>query len=74
MNAEREKAIEDICRRTGKTREQAIAFLDVLGSGLTKRGLAGGKVLTEQETAERVSTFIGDAYEDGYRQAVEDNT
>lgn len=30
-------------------------------SGLTKRGLASAKVLTEDETAERVRTFIGEA-------------
>ena len=59
MADEREKAIEGICQRTGKTREQAIAFLDVLGSALTKRGLASAKVITEDETAERVRTFIG---------------
>lgn len=55
----REDAIEAICRRTGKTREQAIAFLDVLGSAFTRRGLADGRVLSEDEIGERVETFIG---------------
>lgn len=55
----RERAIEGICERTGKTREQAIAFLDVLGSALTKRGLADAKVLSEDEARAAVDTFIG---------------
>lgn len=69
-NPEREKAIEDICQRTGKTREQAIAFLDVLGSGLTKRGLANAKVLTEDETAKRVETFLGPRIPDDKTETV----
>lgn len=64
-NPEREKAIDGICRRTGKTREQAIAFLDVLGSGLTKRGLINAKVLSEDEIAERVHTFLGGSDDSG---------
>lgn len=59
-HTEREEAIERIMRRTGKTREQAVAFLDVLGSAMTRRGLANAKVLSEDEIGERVDTFIGE--------------
>lgn len=58
-NPQREKAITAICERTGKTREQAVAFLDVLGSALTKRGMADAKVLTQDEVGERLGTFLG---------------
>lgn len=58
MNA-REKAIEGICERTGKTREQAEAFLDILGSGLARRGWVGGEPLSQEQIGERFDTFMG---------------
>lgn len=42
----------------GKSREWTEAFLDVLGSALTKRGLPSGRVLTDEETAERVRVML----------------
>lgn len=58
-NSEREGVIKAICEGTGKTREQAIAFLDVLGSGLRRRGWIEGEPMSQDEIAERVDTFMG---------------
>lgn len=58
-NEEREAVITAICERTGKTREQAVAFLDVLWSALRRRGWVEGAPLSQPEVAERVDTFIG---------------
>ena len=59
VHTEREEAIGRIMHRTGKTREQAVAFLDVLGSAMTRRGLADAPLLSEDEIGERVDTFMG---------------
>lgn len=56
---EREEAIAHIMRRTGKTREQAVAFLDILGSAFRRRGWAEGEPLDEPQVAERLDIFLG---------------
>src|SRR5690348_14055462 len=60
MSDEREKFIASYCARTGKSREQAEAFLDVLGSGLRRRGLIPGEPLPQSAIKERLDTFMGD--------------
>jgi hypothetical protein len=58
--SERSEAVDAIVKRTGKTPEQAEAFLDIFGSALTRRGWANGKLLDQDEIADRVDTFIGE--------------
>ncbi|MGW4488414.1 hypothetical protein ACWEOE_31785 [Amycolatopsis sp. NPDC004368] len=55
----REKAIADICARTGKTREQAVAFLDLARSAFARRGWAEGESLNQDQIGERLATFMG---------------
>lgn len=64
MNEQREKAIKAICERTGKTHEQAEAFLDLLGSGFRRRGWAEGAPLSQDEIGERFDTFMGNGEDD----------
>jgi len=44
---------------TGKTPEQANAFLDLLGSAFARRGWISGEPLGADEVAERFDTFVG---------------
>lgn len=55
----REEAIEAVMG-TGKTREQAEAFLDVMGSAFRRRGWAEGEPLSQDEIGARMDTFMGD--------------
>lgn len=57
----RADAVEAIAEGTGKTAEQAEAFLDILGSAFRRRGWVEGEPLTEDEIGARLDTFIGDA-------------
>lgn len=60
MNAKREEFITGYCARSGKTREQAEAFLAVLGSAMSKRfDWPEVPKLSADETAAAVDTFIG---------------
>jgi len=62
MNPKREQFIADYCAKSGKTREQAEAFLAVLGSAMAKRGIwPEATVLSDDETSEAVGTFIGNS-------------
>ena len=45
--------------RTGKTREQAEAVLDLLESGFCRRGWWPGEPLSREQVAERFNTFMG---------------
>jgi hypothetical protein len=56
----REDAIAAITP-TGRTREQAEAFLDIVGSAFRRRGWADGEPLTEDEIAANINTLIGEA-------------
>ena len=69
-NQKREEVIKAICERTGKTREQADALLDILGSAFRRRGLIEGEPLTDEQTTQRVDTWLGSArsVEDGETQ------
>jgi hypothetical protein len=58
---DREDAIDAIITDTGKTREQAEAFLDIAGSAFRRRGWADGEPLSRSEIAERLRRFVGDA-------------
>lgn len=60
MPEAREDVIAAVCAKTGKTREQVEAFLDILGSGLRRRGFANNaRLLNEDEIRERLNTFLG---------------
>ena len=50
-----------ITEGTGKTHEQAQAFLDILGSAFRRRGWVEGEPLGQDAIAERLDTFIGPA-------------
>jgi hypothetical protein len=53
-----EDAVVAICDRTGKTREQAEAFLALLGSAFARRGWVTGPVLDESQIGERIDVFL----------------
>lgn len=57
MNQKREDMIRALTNEN-RTREQAEAFLDILGSGLVRRGLIKGEPLSEEALSERLDTFI----------------
>lgn len=59
MSEEREKAIAALTRDGTRTRAQAEAFLDLLGSGLRRRGWIEGEPLSDTEVDERFNTFMG---------------
>jgi NADH:ubiquinone oxidoreductase subunit E len=54
----RHDAVEAICAKTGKTPEQAEAFLAILGSAFRRRGWVDGEPLSEQEIGKQVGTFL----------------
>lgn len=53
----REDAVRAIVA-TGKTEEQANAFLDLLRSGFARRGWIEGEPLLPEEIEERFNTFV----------------
>lgn len=55
----RDEAVEALVS-TGKTRDQARAFLDLLASGFRRRGWIEGEPLTQDEIGDRFDTFVGD--------------
>lgn len=55
----RESLIEGLMAK-GKTREQAEAFLDLLGSAFRAKGWAPGKPLKSEEISEKLDVFIGE--------------
>lgn len=59
MTDEREAAIQAICERTGKTREQAEAFLDLARSAFARRGWVESEPLDQDAIGERLDTFLG---------------
>lgn len=54
----RESLIKGLMAR-GKTREQAEAFLDIMGSAFRSKGWAPGKPLESAEISEKLDVFIG---------------
>ena len=55
----RESLIEGLVAK-GKTREQAEAFLDIMGSAFKRKGWAPGEPLKSEEISEKLDIFIGD--------------
>ena len=53
----REEAVQAVMR-TGKSREQAEAFLALLGSAFARRGWTSGEPLSDEALAENLNTFI----------------
>jgi hypothetical protein len=43
----------------GKTREQAEAFLDIVGSAFRRNGWAPGSPMTDEQIDKKLSTFLG---------------
>jgi len=58
---DREDVIDAITTDTGKTREQAEAFLDIAGSAFRRRGWAEGEPLSQAEIAERLRRFTSNS-------------
>ncbi|MBM4498197.1 hypothetical protein GS982_02335 [Rhodococcus hoagii] len=54
----REEAIDALTAK-GRTREQAEAFIDLMGSAFRRRGWAGGEPLSQDQIGERLDTFLG---------------
>jgi hypothetical protein len=57
--AERREQVIQASIARGKTREQAEAFLDIVGSAFRRNGWAPGEPLTEQQIDKKLSTFMG---------------
>lgn len=55
----RDEAVAAIAAGTGKTADQAEAFLDILGSAFRRRGWIAGEPLADEAIAERLDTFVG---------------
>jgi hypothetical protein len=64
MVSERSEAVAAIVAKTGKSAEQAEAFLDLLGSAFARRGWLDGEPLSQERIAERVDTFLAAAGEE----------
>lgn len=61
----REEAIQAIMDETGRTKEQAEAFIDLLGSAFRRRGWVPGNPLPETAIVERLDTFLGEQDREG---------
>lgn len=55
----REEAVAAIVA-SGKTPEQAEAYLDILGSAFARRGLVEGEPLPRKVIEERIRTYLGE--------------
>lgn len=44
---------------TGKTRDQAEAFLAIMGSGFRRRGWVEGQPLSDEEISDSLRVFVG---------------
>jgi len=53
----REDSIEALTSK-GKTREQAEAFIDLMGSAFARRGWIPGEPLDDKAIGERMDTFV----------------
>ena len=56
---DKESLIQGLMEK-GKTREQAEAFMDLMGSAFKRRGWAEGEPLDKEQISERLDTFLGD--------------
>ncbi len=59
MSAARGEAVRAIVEKTGKTPEQAEAFLDLVGSAFRRRGWVDGEPMTQDQIGERLDVFLG---------------
>ena len=57
--AERRESVIQASMARGKTREQAEAFLDIVGSAFRRNGWAPGSPMTDQQIDKKLSTFLG---------------
>lgn len=57
--AERREQVIQASMARGKTREQAEAFLDIVGSAFRRNGWAPGTPLTDEQVDKKLSTFMG---------------
>jgi len=57
--AERREQVIQASMARGKTREQAEAFLDIVGSAFRRNGWAPGTPLTDDQIDKKLSTFMG---------------
>ena len=60
----REALIQGMCERNGKTREQNLALLEMLGSALNRRA-GEGKTLDREQLSVRLGRFVGGTLVDG---------
>lgn len=59
LTAKRERFIAAYIERTGKTREQTLAVMDLVASGFRRRGWAPGDPLTDEARRECFNTMLG---------------
>jgi hypothetical protein len=57
--AERRAQVIQASMARGKTREQAEAFLDIVGSAFRRNGWASGEPMTDEQIDKKLSTFLG---------------
>jgi len=57
--AERREQVIQASMARGKTREQAEAFLDIVGSAFRRNGWAPGNPMTREQVDKKLSTFLG---------------
>ena len=58
--AERREQVIQASMARGKTREQAEAFLDIVGSAFRRNGWAPGEPLSDEQIDEKFTTFLGE--------------
>jgi hypothetical protein len=58
MNDECEASIQALMQDGRRTRAQAVAFLDLLGSAFRRRGWVEGEPLNQDQIGERLDTFL----------------
>ena len=57
--AERRERVIQASMARGKTREQAEAFLDIVGSAFRRNGWVPGAPMTNEQIDKKLSTFLG---------------
>jgi hypothetical protein len=57
--AERREQVIQASMARGKTREQAEAFLDIVGSAFRRNGWAPGSPMSDVQIEKKLTTFLG---------------
>lgn len=65
MTAEWDESVDSLAESTGKSREQAEAFLQLVASAFRRRGWVEGEPLDQDQIKERLDTFLGNSEETG---------